>query len=96
MECDPTFASAYESLGWVLDSYFDDFIAARRNFELAIAYGAGDSAKIGLARVLAQMGEVVNANQILAECEDKTRDDWIEMSREVREGLWYSGDNKTS
>ncbi len=73
LECDPTFASAYESLGWALDSYFSDFKNARRNFELAIENGAGDSARIGLARVLAQMGETVIANQSLAECDDKTR-----------------------
>ncbi|MCU0712334.1 MAG: tetratricopeptide repeat protein [Pirellula sp.] len=95
LKCDPTYASAYESLGWALDSHFNDFDNARRNFEIAISYGAGDSARIGLARVLAQMGETVDANQSLAECDDKTRADWIEMSREIREGLWYSGDDKT-
>lgn len=90
LECDSTFASAYESLGWALDSYFDDFASARINFELAIAHGGGDSARIGLARVLAQMGKAVEANQRLHECEDKSHKDWLEMSREIREGFWCS------
>lgn len=93
LECDPTFASTYASLGWALDSYFNDFANAKNYFELAIEHGYGDSARIGLARVLAQMGETVRANQSLAECHDKTRADWIEMSRDIREGLWYSGDD---
>jgi tetratricopeptide (TPR) repeat protein len=96
LECDPTFASAYESLGWALDSYFNDFANARQNFELAIEHGSGDSARIGLARVLAQMGETFRANQCLADCDDKNRRDWIEMSTEIREGLWYSGDDSTA
>lgn len=96
LECDPTFASAYASLGWALDSHFDDFENARQHFELAIEYGGGDSARIGLARVLAQMGETVEANQCLMECDDKNREDWIEMSSEIREGIWYSRDDQTA
>lgn len=92
LECDPTFASAYESLGWALDSYFDDFSGARINFELAITHGGGDSARIGLARVLAQMGKAVEAIQQLDECVDQSRQDWLDMSREMREGIWCSVD----
>jgi hypothetical protein len=94
LQCDPTFASAYASLGWLLDSYFDDFQNAKMNFELAINYGCGDSARIGLARVFAQMGKIVEANQQLLECDDKTCEDWNEMSREIREGMWYTGDDR--
>ena len=94
LECDPTFASAYASLGWLLDSYFDDFQNAKMNFELAIKYGCGDSARIGLARVFAQMGKAVEAHQQLLECVDQTSLDWIEMSREIREGLWYTRDDR--
>lgn len=96
LECDPTFASTYESLGWALDSYFDDFSGARINFELAITHGGGDSARIGLARVLAQTDKAVEAIQQLDECEDKTRKDWLDMSREIREGTWCSLDAHTA
>lgn len=92
VECDPTFASAYESLGWALDSFFDDFENARKNFELAITHGGGDSARIGLARVLSQMGRATEANLRLSECDDKTRTDWIEMSQEIRDGIWSRED----
>lgn len=93
VECDSTFASAYASLGWAFDSYLDEFEAARRYFEMSIKYGGGDTARIGLARVLAQIGDSAEAIRQLAECDDKTRADWIEMSQEIREGIWCSLDD---
>lgn len=36
------------------------------------------------------MGDAVKANKQLLQCDDQTRDDWIEMSREIREGIWYT------
>lgn len=90
IECDETYAPAYESIGWTLDSYFDDFAGAEKNFLLALQHGSGDSARIGLSRVLAQTGRIEAALDNLALCEDQSRSAVIDMRREIVEGVWFT------
>ena len=96
LECDNSFAAAYESIGWALDTYFDDFDGAEKNFLLALKHGAGDTARIGLSRVLAQTGRANAAMNCLDDCHDQTRSDLVEMRREIAEGIWFSESQETA
>jgi tetratricopeptide (TPR) repeat protein len=96
LECDESYAPAYESIGWALDAYFDDFDGAEKNFLLALQHSAGDTARIGLSRVLAQTGRDIAATNYLNDCHDQTRSDLIEMRREIAEGIWFSDSSKTA
>jgi tetratricopeptide (TPR) repeat protein len=90
IEYDDTYAPAYESLGWVLDAFQDDFENAAKYFRLALQHGAGDTARIGLARVLAQTGKTNEAINCLNECRDQTSAEVVKMRQEICEGLWHS------
>jgi tetratricopeptide (TPR) repeat protein len=61
VECDPEDATAHVSLGSTYDAHLEDFANAAKHFRIAINLGAGDTAHIGLASVLAQLGEAVYA-----------------------------------
>ena len=88
IECDRTYAPAHESLGWALDTYFDEFEESTRNFLLALEYGSGDSCRLGLARVLAQTGKTDVAILQLNQCNDQTMSDVINLRREIEGGIW--------
>ena len=87
--CDETYAPAHVSLGYAYDAHFDDFPRAAKHFRLAIAHGAGDTARIGLARVLAQLGDSNGALGQLDACADQDDDNVREMRREVSDGFWF-------
>jgi tetratricopeptide (TPR) repeat protein len=87
--CDPQYAPAHVSLGYAYDTYFDDFANAAEHFRLAIAFGAGDTARIGLARVLAQLGDADAAVAELDGCSDLEHVDVLELRREISKGLWF-------
>lgn len=89
IDCDPQYAPAHVSLGYAYDTYLDDFANAAEHFRLAIAFGAGDTARIGLARVLAQLGDADGANAELDKCSDQQHGDVLEVRREISEGLWF-------
>lgn len=89
IDCDPQYAPAHVSLGYAYDTYFDDFANAAEHFRLAIAFGAGDTARIGLARVLAQLGDSDAAIAELDICSDQDQDAFLELRREIGEGLWF-------
>jgi len=96
IDCDKTYAPAYESIGWVLDTYFNDFDGAEKNFLVALQHGASDTARIGLSRVLAQTGRITEAIAYLDSCDDQTRRDVTEMRREIVEGIWFSESQETA
>lgn len=89
---DPACAEAWEEIGWYLDTHEDAFSDAEAAFRRAIKLGAPASARIGLARVLAQRGErdtaldaLKDAEAVTGECEE------IEaMRKEIKEGIWNS------
>ena len=58
VQCDGDNAEAHQELGYVLDVYYDDYPRAAAEFEAALRLGAGAESHFGLARVLAQMGDV--------------------------------------
>jgi Flp pilus assembly protein TadD len=90
IECDPGFADAYVELGYVLDTYYDDFAAAERAFRKAIALGSrGDDVYVGLARVLAQQGRKRSALRLLRRVTSRKTSDGIEsMIHEIEQGIW--------
>lgn len=85
IQCYPTFASAHESMGHLHSAYFEDFSKAEACFRRAIEYGAGDSAHVGLARVLAQTDRVPAALKELDLCDDQASPDVIETRADIEE-----------
>jgi tetratricopeptide (TPR) repeat protein len=91
IQCYPSFATAHESLGHLYDAYLDDFPKAEKSFLKAIEFGAGDSARIGLARVLAQTDREAEALKMLDQCEDQASADLAELRAEIEEAQEASG-----
>lgn len=90
VELDRGHADAHEEIGYLLDTYFDDFHGAEEAFRDAIASGAGVDSYVGLARVLAQMGRREEALSLLATLSspDATHPSVINMTNELNEGIW--------
>lgn len=85
IQCYPTFASAHESLGHLYDAYLDDFPKAEACFLRAIEFGAGDSARVGLARVFSQTDREAAARKQLDLCEEQANQDVLELRAEIDE-----------
>jgi hypothetical protein len=86
---DPSFAEAFESLGYFHDVVSDDLERAESAFRTAIALGGGPDAYAGLARVLAECGR--NMTEILAfldGCVHAAAPKVQDMRSEVERGLW--------
>jgi tetratricopeptide (TPR) repeat protein len=96
IECEVTYAPAYESIAWAMDTYFNDFDGAENNFLTALQHGASDTARIGLSRVLAQRGRTNEAIAYLDSCQDQTHPDVTEMRRQIVEGIWFSESQDTA
>ncbi|RYG57182.1 hypothetical protein EON80_28565 [bacterium] len=62
---DPTFAEAYESVGYYFDVIEEDFPLSEDAFRQAVKLGAGKDSFIGLARVVAEQGRYEEALQLL-------------------------------
>ena len=90
IDYDPTNFEAYENLAYAYDTYFDDFLNAQKHFQRAIELGAGADSYIGLARVMAQMDQMNQALEMLAEdtCPFANEPKVIEMRREIAAGDW--------
>jgi tetratricopeptide (TPR) repeat protein len=86
IQCYPSFASAHESLAHLYDAYLDDFPKAEASFLRAIEFGAGDSARVGLARVFAQTDREAAAIRQLDLCDDQTNPDLLELRDEIKAG----------
>ncbi|NND96365.1 MAG: hypothetical protein HKN47_03430 [Pirellulaceae bacterium] len=87
IQCDPSYYVAHESLAFYHD-LFDEFDVALRHFRLALEHGAGDTARIGAARILEQLGRSDEAQQELNGCVDQQSAPIIELRREIADGLW--------
>ena len=87
---DPTDPQAYESLGYFFDAVAGRLGEAEGMFRKAIELGAGPSSWAGLARVLAQLGQVQEALDLLARsscpCADARQ--VIDVRDDINEGFW--------
>jgi tetratricopeptide (TPR) repeat protein len=57
VEVDPSFAQAYESIGYYHDVHTEDFPGSELAFRKAVELGAGEKSDYGLARVLVEQGK---------------------------------------
>ena len=87
IKCDPSHAKAHESIGYYRD-LFDEWDDSEKHFRLAIKCGGGDSALIGLARVLEQLGRHADAQNVLNDCIDQEGAKLVELRSEIDDGLW--------
>jgi hypothetical protein len=87
VRADPDYGPAHNSLGYWHD-IAAEFLLAKHHFERAIELGVGDVARVGLARVLAQMGCSDDASATLDSCDDPAGDSVVELRREIAEGVW--------
>lgn len=89
-ELAPSFAEAWEEIGHYLDTHLDAFEEAEAAFRKAIVLGAPASARIGLARVLAQRSERDAALDSLngAESANGERDEIEAMRQGIKDGVW--------
>jgi hypothetical protein len=88
IEADSSFAEGYESIGYFLDVYNDDFAGAAEHFRRAIQLGAGDDSWIGLARVLAQMGQANEGLELLKSCQEPVSPGVAKVRKEIADGDW--------
>ena len=87
IECDPTYAPAHESAALYHD-LLSELADAERHFRAALEHGASDSARIGLARVLTQMGRSDDATLEMSRCTDQDSEELAELRSEIADGLW--------
>ncbi|TWT79655.1 hypothetical protein CA13_10610 [Planctomycetes bacterium CA13] len=73
IDADPEYGPAHNSLGYWHD-IAENYTLARLHFETAIRLGAGDTARIGLAKILAQLRLDDDAYAILDTCDDPMSD----------------------
>ena len=83
---DPNYGPAHNSLGYWYD-IAEDYVAAKRHFQIAIELGVGDTARIGLAKILAQMGHDDDAYKVLNGCDDTNSEHVAQVRREIAERL---------
>ena len=86
LQCYPSFATAHESLGHLYHAHLEDIPKAEVSFLRAIEFGAGDSARVGLARVFAHSNREAAALKQLDLCEDQADEDVLELRAEIKEG----------
>ena len=89
---DGTNPAAFQELGYVLDTYFDEYEKAERAFRTAIDLGAGYESYYGLARVLAEMDRNEQALDTLLEenCPFWQHPEIQRLQTEILEGVWGS------
>lgn len=90
VEIDPSFALAWESIGYFLDTFREDFEAATDAFKRAITLGAGAWSYAGLARVLAQQDRRDEAMAILTKprCPFPNEECIVRMRKQLESGYW--------
>ena len=88
-ELDPTFAEAYEEIGYYWDVCGDDFERAEAAFRRAIELGAGADSYAGLARVLAERGKDSPAIlSFLDQCPYAAAPEVRKIRAEIENGIW--------
>ena len=85
---DTRFAEAYESIGYFLDTYDDNFIIAEAAFRKAIKIRPTPDSYAGLARVLAEQHRSKEALQILKRCPFSKNAKITELIQEIKDGIW--------
>jgi tetratricopeptide (TPR) repeat protein len=88
IKIDPTFATAYESIGYYHDVVTNCRNYAKSAFRKAIMYGAGINSYYGLARVLAQQNHDIEALTLLKRCPFAKDYDIVTLKSEILEGQW--------
>jgi tetratricopeptide (TPR) repeat protein len=89
---DPSCAEAHEEIGYYYDVLGDDPHRAVPAFRSAISLGAGKTAFIGLARCLAEIGDVSTALAVLEGCIYQDDSDVRKIREEIMTGQWTPGD----
>lgn len=87
IECDTTYAPAHESAALFHD-LFGELDRAEIHFRAALKHGASDSARVGLARVLAQQGLRHDAALEMSRCIDQDGEELKKLRQEIADGLW--------
>ena len=90
VDLDQTNYYSYEGLGYVMDVYRDDYVAAEQYFRKSILLGGGLPSFLGLARVLAETERRVSALNLIAEATSRfgKHPDIIELTAEIASGIW--------
>ena len=83
----PDDAEGFESLGFWHDLYGDLQLAVE-NFKQAIRRTDSDEPRLGIARVLAQLGQKENALIELQRCSDQMAADLIRLRDEIVDDIW--------
>ncbi|GAA4466908.1 hypothetical protein [Novipirellula rosea] len=84
----PDDPEAYESLGFWHDIE-NDFETSAKYFRLAIQRTKSDVPRLGLARVLAQLGQKSDAMSELNHCSDQQSVELKILQDEIANDLWY-------
>jgi hypothetical protein len=83
-------ADALTEIGYIYDTYFDDYARAEGAFRAAIALGSDHMSYSGLARVLAEVGRSNEALSLLSpdQCPYSDHPSIRDLRREIVEGCW--------
>lgn len=94
IKCNARNWEAYQELGYVLDTYSDDYAGAECAFRSAIDVGAGAESYCDLARVLAQTGKTDEAIHSLSEgaCPFHSDSAVQTLGAEIVAGDWFFGE----
>jgi len=83
----PDYYQGYEELGDWHGVSNNDFTTAIDYYRKAIELGNQDSSRIELAHALARIGQKDLALNELEACGDKSSDDYVQMKKEILDGL---------
>ena len=87
IDLQPDFYQGYEDLGDWYGVETDDYETAIKYYQRAIELGNNDSSRIELAHALASLGRKDHALTELELCTDKNNEGYIQMKREILDGL---------
>ena len=89
VELDPHYSQAWESIGYYCDVHDQNFERAEFAFRRAVELGAGATAYVGVARVLAERNhQMTDILRFLDTCPYSDDDRVQEMRSEIESGMW--------
>lgn len=88
LDLDPQSYRANQELGLFCDLVDDDPEAAEPFLRAAVELGAGEASYLGLARVIAQLGDERTALEVLEAAPDPYSDDVSQLRDEIISGEW--------